>query len=423
MQGEKNIWLMTQKRVEKTMEMLGLKPGLKEYLREPRRVVEVSLRVQMDNGEIDVFKGYRVQHNSDRGPTKGGLRFSSTVTVDDVKALAMLMTLKTAVVGVPFGGAKGGVTVNPKKLSLRELEALSRQFILELSPNIGIDTDIPAPDVGTNPQIMAWMTDAYSVQQGHFVPGIVTGKPVELGGSQGRDEATSAGVVSTIISALKEMNMDNIEPRVAIQGFGNAGFHCARILHDMGFKIIAVSDTGGGIYNPQGIHPQQVLEHKNTSSSVCNFSGCEPIDSRQLMEIDCDILIPAALENQIDEDNAPHVKARIIAEAANAPVTPEADEILDDRGILVIPDLLCNAGGVTVSYFEWVQNCQSYYWTYREVSSKLKKIMERSFSEVYAIAGERKVNMRTAATLLAVKRVADAVSLKTTRSHCYLDQK
>jgi len=418
--GEKNVWAMTQQRMDHTMELLGLKPGIRKYLREPRRVVEVSVRVQMDDGEIDVFKGYRVQHNSDRGPTKGGLRFSPTVTLDDVKALAMLMTLKTAVVGVPFGGAKGGVTVNPKQLSLRELEALSRQFILELSPNIGIDTDIPAPDVGTNPQIMAWMTDAYSVQQGHFVPGIVTGKPIELGGSQGRDEATSAGVVSTIISALKKLDMDNIEPRVVIQGYGNAGYHCARILHDMGFKIIAVSDSGGAIYNPGGLNPQQVLAHKHKTRSVCNFSECEAIDPKDLLELDCDILIPAALENQIAQNNAPNIKARIIAEAANAPVTPEADKILDEKNIMVIPDMLCNAGGVTVSYFEWVQNCQSYYWTYREVSSKLKKIMERAFNEVYKLSRERKVNMRTAAAMLAVKRVADAVSLKTTRSHCYL---
>ncbi len=420
MQKEKNIWLMTQERMEQTMELLGIKTGIKKYLREPRKVIEVSVKVEMDNGEIDVFKGYRVQHNSDRGPSKGGLRFSPKVTLDDVKALAMLMTLKTAVVGVPFGGAKGGVTVNPKDLSLRELEALSRQFIIELSPNIGIDTDIPAPDVGTNPQIMAWMTDAYSMQKGHFVPGIVTGKPVELGGSHGRDEATSAGVVSTIISALKHLDMDNIEPRVAIQGYGNAGYNCARILHDMGFKIIAVSDSGGGIYNPEGINPKEVLAFKDKNASVCNFPQCRHIESKQLLEVSCDILIPAALENQIDEDNAHNIKAKIIAEAANAPVTPEADLILDKKNIMVIPDLLCNAGGVTVSYFEWVQNCQSYYWTYREVSSKLKKIMERAFNEVYKMSVERKVNMRTAAAMLAVKRVADAVSLKTTRSHCYL---
>ncbi|MCG9478628.1 MAG: Glu/Leu/Phe/Val dehydrogenase [Actinomycetia bacterium] len=418
--AEKNVWAMTQERIDQIMELLGLKPGIRKYLREPRRVVEVSARVQMDDGEIDVFKGYRVQHNSDRGPTKGGLRFSPTVTLDDVKALAMLMTLKTAVVGVPFGGAKGGVTVNPKQLSVRELEALSRQFILELSPNIGIDTDIPAPDVGTTPQIMAWMTDAYSNQKGHFVPGIVTGKPIELGGSQGRDEATSAGVVFTILSALKKLGMENDELTVAIQGYGNAGYHCARILGDLGFKIIAVSDSGGAIYNPNGLRPQQVLAHKEETRSVCNYSECEAIDADKLLELDCDILIPAALENQIDKNNAPNIKAKIIAEAANAPVTPEADQILHQKNIMVIPDMLCNAGGVTVSYFEWVQNCQSYYWTYREVNSKLKKIMERSFNEVYLMSRQRKVDMRTAAGMLAVKRVADAVSLKTTRSHCYL---
>ncbi len=420
MDKERNVWLMTQQRMENAMDTLGLKPGIKKYLREPRKTIEVSVRVQMDDGEIDVFKGYRVQHNSDRGPAKGGLRFSPTVTLDDVKALAMLMSLKTAVVDIPFGGAKGGITVNPKELSVRELEALSRQYILELSPNIGIDTDIPAPDVGTNPQIMAWMTDAYSIQKGHFVPGIVTGKPLEVGGSQVRDEATSVGVVSTIISALKHMDMDDIEPRVAVQGFGNAGFHCARILHDMGFRIVAVSDTGGAIYNPEGINPKKARAHKLKSRSVCEFPKCRPIDPRELLEVDCDILIPAALENQIDEDNAPDIKARIIAEAANAPVTPEADKILDQRNIMVIPDLLCNAGGVTVSYFEWLQNRQSYYWSYREVSSKLKKIMERAFSEVYVMSQKRKVNMRNAASILAVKRVADAVSLKTTRSRCYL---
>jgi len=332
----------------------------------------------------------------------------------------MLMTLKTAVVDVPFGGAKGGVTVNPKQLSQRELEALSRQFILELSPNIGVDTDIPAPDVGTNPQIMAWMADAYSIQQGHFVPGIVTGKPLELGGSQVRDEATSAGVVFTILSALNQLGMENGGLTVAIQGYGNAGYHCARILGDLGFKIIAVSDSGGAIYNPDGLDPQEVLSHKNINRTVCDYAHCEPIDAGQLLELDCDILIPAALENQIDEHNAANIKAKIIAEAANAPVTPEADKILHQNDILIIPDMLCNAGGVTVSYFEWVQNCQSYYWTYREVNARLKSVMENAFNQVYQLAQDRKVDMRTAAGMLAVKRVADAVSLKTTRSQCYM---
>ncbi len=417
--GEKNVWQMTQERLDKTMDMLGLKPGIQKYLREPKRIIEVTIRVQMDNGEIDVFKGYRVQHNADRGPTKGGLRFSENVTLDDVKALSALMTLKTAVVNVPFGGAKGGVRVNPKKLSLRELETLSRQFILELSPNIGVDTDIPAPDVGTNPQIMAWMTDAYSIQQGHFEPGILTGKPIELGGSQGRDEATSAGVVFTVLSALKELNIRKNNLDVVIQGYGNAGYNCARILNDLGFNIIAVSDSGGAIYNKNGLDPQKVLEHKNKTCSVINYSESENIAPEKLLELECDILIPAALENQIDENNASRIKAQIISEAANAPVTPEADEILDENNILVIPDMLANAGGVTVSYFEWVQCCQSYYWTYNEVKSKLKQVMERSFKEVYKLHKDKNVNMRTAASLLALGRVADVVSLKTTRSFCY----
>lgn len=417
--SKENVWHMTQKRLDRIMDMLGLKPGIRKYLREPKRTIEVTIKVPMDNGEVDVFKGYRVQHNSDRGPTKGGLRFSEEVTLDDIKALSALMTLKTAVVDVPFGGAKGGVKVNPKKLSVRELESLSRQFILELSPNIGINKDIPAPDVGTNAQIMAWMADAYSIQKGYYEPGILTGKPIELGGSEGRNEATSAGVVFTILSAIKKLDMEKENLEVIIQGYGNAGYNCARILNGLGFKIIAISDSRGAIYNKMGLDPQKVLTHKNNTGSVINYSHGENIDPSGMLELKSDILIPAALENQIDKNNASKIKARIIAEAANAPVTPEADEVLDEKDILIIPDMLCNAGGVTVSYFEWVQCCQSYYWTYDEVTSKLKRVMNKAFEEVFNMHQEKNVSMRTAAGLLSIGRVADAVSLKTTRSFCY----
>ena len=412
MEKKNNVWEMTLLRLNKTMSLLNLKQGMRKYLREPRKVIEVAVTVKMDSGDIDIFKGYRVQHNTNRGPAKGGIRYHQDVYLDEIKALAMLMTLKCAVVGIPFGGAKGGVKVNPKELSPRELENLTRRYTFEIIQNIGPEKDIPAPDVGTNPQVMAWIMDTYSIDKGYAVPGVVTGKPIALGGSRGREDATSLGCVYTILSTLKTMKIDTTDLDVVIQGYGNAGYNCARILYDLGFRIVAVSDSQGAIYNKDGLDPYKVLEHKTETKSVASYSEAENIDPAKLFETKCDIIIPAALENQITKDNAPNIKAKIIAEAANAPTTPEADKILLDNDIFIIPDALCNAGGVTVSYFEWVQGNIAYFWSAREVRLKLRDIMEKAFYEVYGIHQEKKVNMRTAASLLAVGKIAESVNLR-----------
>ncbi|MEE8324372.1 MAG: Glu/Leu/Phe/Val dehydrogenase, partial [Candidatus Humimicrobiaceae bacterium] len=350
-----NVWDMTLERLDSTMELLNLTPGVKKYLRQPRKVLEVAVTTKMDNGDIDIFTGYRIQHNTNRGPAKGGIRYHPDVTADEIKALALLMTLKCTVVGIPFGGAKGGIAVDPKKLSMQELENMTRRYTFEIINNIGPEKDIPAPDVGTNSQVMAWIMDTYSIDKGHAVPGVVTGKPIELGGSLGREYATSLGCVYTILSTLKVKEIDTVGLSVAVQGFGNVGYHSARILHDLGFKIIAVSDVDGAIHNKNGLDPYKVAEHSNKKGSVKGYSKGEDIERDSLLTLDCDILIPAALENQIKRSNASDIKAKIIAEAANAPITPKAEKILLDNDIFVIPDTLCNAGGVTVSYFEWVQ--------------------------------------------------------------------
>ncbi len=409
---EDNVWQMTLERLDKTMALLGLTPGVQKYLREPRKIIEVAVTVKMDSGDIDIFKGYRIQHNTNRGPAKGGIRYHPQVTADEIKALALLMTIKCAVVNIPFGGAKGGVIVDPKKLSLRELENLTRRYTFEIINDIGPEKDIPAPDVNTNSQVMAWIMDTYSIDKGYSVPGVVTGKPIELGGSLGREYATSLGCVYTILSTLKTMEIDTSELNVAVQGFGNAGYHCARILYDMGFKIVAVSDSGGAILNKTGLDPYLVLEHKNKTKSVVGYKNSEDISGDDLLTTDCDILIPAALENQITEINSPNIKTKIIAEAANAPTTPAGEEVLLENNIFIIPDILCNAGGVTVSYFEWVQGNLSYFWSEREVKLKLRDIMEKAYLEVYKIHKDKKVDMRTAASILGVKRVARAMELR-----------
>ena len=412
MTDNNNVWQMTLDRLDATMDLLNLTPGIRKYLRTPRKILEVAVTTKMDNGDIDIFTGYRIQHNTNRGPAKGGIRYHPDVTQDEIKALSLLMTLKCTVVGIPFGGAKGGVAVDPKKLSMTELESLTRRYTFEIINNIGPETDIPAPDVNTNPQVMAWIMDTYSIDKGHAVPGVVTGKPIELGGSLGREYATSLGCVYTILSTLKVKGIDTTDLDVVVQGFGNAGYHCARILYDMGFRIIAVSDSQGAILNKKGLDPYKVLEHKNKTKSVKGYKDTEDISPEELLTLDCDVLIPAALENQITEDNAADIKAKIVAEAANAPTTPKGEEILIKNGVFVIPDTLCNAGGVTVSYFEWVQGNLSYFWSEREVKLKLRDIMEKAFYEVYKEAQEKKVDMRTAAGLLAVERVARAIKLR-----------
>ncbi len=409
---KQNVWDMTLERLDSTMDLLNLTPGIRKYLRQPRKVLEVAVTVKMDNGDIDIFTGYRIQHNTNRGPGKGGVRYHQDVTRDEVKALALLMTLKCTVVGIPFGGAKGGIAVDPKKLSLKELENMTRRYTFEIINNIGPEKDIPAPDVGTNPQVMAWIMDTYSINKGHAVLGVVTGKPLELGGSLGREYATSLGCVFTVLSTLKVKNIDTTDLTVAIQGFGNVGYNCARILHDLGFRVIAVSDVDGAVLNRTGLDPYKVLSHSQKAGTVRGYKEAEDIPRDSLLTLECDILIPAALENQIKQGNAADIKAKIIAEAANAPITPKAEKILLDNDIFIIPDTLCNAGGVTVSYFEWVQGNLSYFWSEREVKLKLRDIMEKAFYEVYKIAEARNVDMRTAAGLLAVERVAKAIKLR-----------
>ncbi|OHB69501.1 MAG: glutamate dehydrogenase [Planctomycetes bacterium RBG_16_43_13] len=403
---------MALEQLDTVAKLLELDSGIHKILATPRKCLTVSVPVKMDDGKIDVFVGHRVQHSTARGPAKGGIRYHPGVTLDEVKALSMWMTWKCAVVGLPFGGGKGGITCEPKNMSEGELERLTRRFISEILPIIGPEKDIPAPDVNTTPQMMAWIMDTYSVNKGYPVPGVVTGKPVAVGGSQGRNSATARGVMYTILYALKHMNKSIAGQKVAIQGYGNCGYFAAKLLSELDCKIIAASTSKGGMYTSKGFDPEALNDHYQRTKGVVNFKGADNISNEELLELDCDILIPAALENQITEKNADRIKAHIIAEGANGPTTPEADRILFGRGKFVIPDILANAGGVTVSYFEWVQALQEYFWSEREVNLKLRDIMEKAFESVYAINTERKVDMRTAAYMLAVNRVAEAHRLR-----------
>ena len=407
-----NAWQVAQRQFDLAAEMLNLDPGLRRVLREPRRELTVHFPVHMDDGNVQVFTGFRVQHNLGRGPAKGGIRYHQDVTLDEVKALAMWMTWKCAVVGIPYGGGKGGVIVDPKKLSLKELEGLSRRFFTEISVLIGPERDIPAPDVNTTPQIMSWFMDTYSMHVGYTVPGVVTGKPISLGGSEGRNEATARGCVYTVVKAAEHLGMDLKTSTVAVQGYGNAGSIAAQLMAAEGTRVVAVSDSTGGIRNMAGLDPDKVLAWKKEHGTVQGFPGAEDISNAELLETDCDVLIPAAYENQITARNAGNVKAKIVAEAANGPTTPEADEILYQRGVFMIPDILCNAGGVTVSYFEWVQDLNRDHWTEVEVNAKLKVIMDKAFAEVLAQSVKNGVNMRTGAYLNAVQRVADATAMR-----------
>ncbi len=407
-----NAWQVAQHQFDLAAEMLNLDPGLRRVLREPRRELTVHFPVKMDDGSVQVYTGYRVQHNLGRGPAKGGIRYHQDVSLDEVKALAMWMTWKCAVVGIPYGGGKGGVIVDPKKLSKKELEGLSRRYFSEISVLIGPERDIPAPDVNTTPQIMAWFMDTYSMHVGYTVPGVVTGKPISLGGSEGRNEATARGCVFTIVKAAAHLGMDLKKCKVAVQGYGNAGSIAAQLMAAEGSSIIAVSDSSGGIRNMAGLDPDRVLAWKKEHGTVKGFPGAEDITNAELLVTECDILIPAAYENQITVTNASQVKAKIVAEAANGPTTPEADEILAAKGVFMIPDILANAGGVTVSYFEWVQDLNRDHWTEQDVNAKLKVIMDKAFAEVLAQSLKHKVNMRTGAYLNAVQRVADATAMR-----------
>ncbi len=407
-----NPWAVAQQQFDLAAERLHLDDGMRRVLREPRRELTVHFPVKMDDGSVKVFTGYRVQHNLGRGPAKGGIRYHQNVSLDEVKALAMWMTWKCAVVGIPFGGGKGGVIVDPKKLSKKELEALTRRFFTEIEVLVGPEKDIPAPDVNTNAQVMAWMMDTYSMHMGYTVPGVVTGKPISLGGSEGRNEATARGTVYCIIEAVRHLGIELDKSTVAIQGFGNAGSIAATLITAEKATVVAVSDSTGGIHNPNGLEIPKVIAWKQEHGTVQGFPGSKDISNAEILEVDCDILIPAALENQITDRNARNIKARLIAEAANGPTTPEADEILWQAGKFMIPDILCNAGGVTVSYFEWVQDLNRDHWSETEVNEKLKGIMVKAFQETLAIARREQCYMRTAAYLLAVERVADATQMR-----------
>ncbi|HHV61854.1 MAG TPA: Glu/Leu/Phe/Val dehydrogenase [Firmicutes bacterium] len=407
-----NPFEIAQYQYDSVVKKMDIDEGIKEIMRYPERVLHVSFPVKMDDGSIRVFHGFRAQHSTARGPAKGGIRFHPDVTLEEVKALAMWMTWKCATVGIPFGGGKGGVICNPKEMSASEIERLTRRFTTELSAIIGPTRDIPAPDVYTNAQTMAWIMDTYSMHVGEPVPAVVTGKPLAIGGSAGRNEATARGVFFVVREACRNLNIPLAGARVAIQGFGNAGSIAARLFFEGGCKVVAVSDSKGGIFNPNGLAIPKVIAHKERVGTVVGAEGGEDISNEDLLELDCDILIPAALENQLTGANASRVKARIVAEAANGPTTPEADRILFERGVTVIPDILANAGGVTVSYFEWVQNLQSSYWPEEKVNKRLELIMTRSFEDVFSVAKQQGVHMREAAYMVAIRRVADAIRVR-----------
>jgi len=407
-----NIWAVAQSQFDHAADKLDLDDGMRRVLRVPQRELTVNFPVTMDDGNVRVFTGHRVQHNVSRGPGKGGIRYHQDVTLDEVRALAMWMSWKCACVNIPYGGAKGGVIVDPKKLSTREVEGLTRRFTTEISPLIGPDRDIPAPDVNTTAQTMAWIMDTYSMHKGYTVHAVVTGKPISVGGSLGRNEATARGAVFTLIQWALAKGRSVSGSRVAIQGYGNAGSIAATLLAAEGAKIVAVSDSQGGIHNAEGLDPANVAAWKREHGTVVGYRGSDEVTNQEILEVDCDILVPAALENQITRANAPRIRAGVIAEAANGPTTPEADEILFDRGVFVIPDILCNAGGVTVSYFEWVQDMQSFFWTEDRINDSLKGIMDRAFASVLEMADRYEVDMRTAAYMVAVARVAEATLLR-----------
>ena len=407
-----NPFRIAQLQFDMAAEFLKLDQGLRQVLRTPKRVLEVSVPVKMDNGQVKVFTGFRVQHNIARGPAKGGIRYHPGVTLDEVKALAAWMTWKTATVNIPYGGGKGGVICDPKRMSKGELERMTRRYASEIFPVIGPERDIPAPDVYTDSQTMAWIMDTYSMTVGHTALGVVTGKPVSLGGSEGRGEATARGCMFVIEEACKAKKISLRGATVAVQGFGNAGGIAARLLSEKKAKIVAISDSRGGVFNSRGIDPVKAMRYKERSGTVVGMPGASRISNDDLLTLKCDILVPAALENVITLHNAEQIKAKIIAEAANGPTTPHADEALARRGIFVLPDILANAGGVTVSYFEWAQDLQGYFWTVDEVNARLEQIMRKAFLGVFETSRKYRTHMRNAAYILAVGRVAEATTVR-----------
>jgi glutamate dehydrogenase (NAD(P)+) len=409
---ERDLFDVAVEQFEIAADVIDLDEDMRRVLGHCQRELTVHFPVEMDDGSVQVFTGHRVQHNTGPGPTKGGIRYHQSVTISEVKALAMWMTWKCAVVGIPFGGAKGGVQVNPKLLSQSELQNLTRRYTAEISILIGPNKDIPAPDVNTNPQVMAWLMDTYSMNAGYSVPGVVTGKPLVLGGSEGRNEATGRGCVFAIEQAATVLGLDLTKSRTVVQGFGNAGSVAARLMAEAGSKVVAVSDSRGATYNPRGLDLVAVAAHKKRTGSVSGYREGQDVTNDELLLLDCEILIPAAMEGQITVNNANAIKARLLAEAANGPTSPEADAILYDRGVFVLPDIFANAGGVTVSYFEWVQALQAFPWTEQEVNERLRRIMTRSFEAVYATSRQHKVHMRTAALVRAIERVAQVNDLR-----------
>jgi len=407
-----NPFELARAQLRKVGEVFAIDPNLIRILSQCKKAVEVSIPVSMDDGSIEAFSGYRVTHNIARGPSKGGIRYHPDVTLDEVKSLAMWMTWKCALMGLPFGGAKGGVICNPKTLSMGELERLTRRYTSEIINDIGPERDIPAPDVGTDGRVMAWIFDTYSMNKGHSVLGVVTGKPLSVGGSLGREEATARGSLYCIQSLAGKRGMRVDEYSVAIQGFGNVGAHLARLLHGEGAKVVAVSDSRGGVYNPKGIDVPAALAHKQERGTLSGLANAEAVTNEELVELPCDIFAPCALEQVVTEENADRVKAQVICEGANGPVTPTADAILEDRGVLVLPDVLANAGGVVVSYFEWVQGLQEYFWREEEVNAKLHDIVARAFEETWAAQERYATSMRMAAYGIAVQRVAEATTTR-----------
>ncbi|QHS21727.1 Glu/Leu/Phe/Val dehydrogenase [Virgibacillus sp. MSP4-1] len=404
----KNPYEIVKDLIKESVSNLGLNENVYHILKKPMRVMEVSVPVRMDNGEIQNFTGYRSQHNDVLGPTKGGIRFHPSVTLDEVKALSIWMSMKSAILDIPFGGGKGGVIVNPTQLNERELEELSRSYIRSITPIIGPQKDIPAPDVNTNPEVMGWMMDEFDKLRGYNIPGILTGKPLIIGGSQGRIAATGRGVVFTIREAARHLNLDLTEATAAIQGFGNVGSMTAKFLHQLGVKIAAVTDAKGGIYNNNGLDIPKLLEFVNKGNIASEYTEADSISNEEMFALPVDILIPAAIENQVTKETAPKIQARILAEAANGPTTPEGDKILEEKEIFVIPDILCNAGGVTVSYFEWVQNAMNYYWKEDEVNKQLEERMVEGFNRVLDIQKQKNSRMRDAAYTTAIKHLVEA---------------
>lgn len=423
---ENSLFKDAMRRLDSAMRYTEFSEEIARRVGTPKSCLEVSIPLRRDDGTLEFYRGYRVRHDDTRGPTKGGLRYHPSVTLDEVKSLAFWMTFKCAVVGIPFGGGKGGIAVAPKELSPMELERLSREFIRRIADFIGPDVDIPAPDVYTNERIMGWMMDEYSTIRRQHCPAMITGKPVSMGGSVGRIDATGRGAYYCIRELAKKLDMEPSETRVAVQGFGNAGQHVARLLHKDGYRIVAVSDSQGGIYRPEGFDIPSLIRTKEETRHVkaiyCDGALCHAIEAtnltnEELLELDVDILIPAALENQITEENAARIKARYVVEVANGPVTSDADPLLIEQNITVIPDILANAGGVTVSYFEWLQNRSGYYWELQEVHQKLQTIMAREFENVYDLAQELKTDMRTAAYVHALKRLGETMEAKGTSSY------